>query len=183
MSLTTDFLANYQAFMPTHAILIPAQIAAGNGGFQFNAQGVYAALLQTAQAGTNIKGYYVHPVANNNNVFALPTQQPNTYYMLTDALNGCQFIAYGPDRQHVTVEHNNFINNPATYAVRLAQIQQQNYPYLFHITAGAINDITHGSYNPQQGINIVAGYTTISGWQFWVRDRVDQNQGQLYGPF
>lgn len=183
MSLTSDFLNNHQGFMMGQAILIPAQIPAGNGNFQFQAQGAHAALVQTSAQGTNIPGYYVKPVANNNNVFALPTQQPGTYYMLTDGMNGCQFIAYGPDRQHVTVEHNNFINNPLNYAARLNQVQQNNNPYLFNIGAGANDNVPTGIYDPAHGINIVGEYTTANGWRFWIRDRVDQNQGTLYGPF
>lgn len=182
MSLTSDFLANQVTFMRTQAILIPAQIPPRGGNFQFAAQGPNAALLQTANPNTNISGYYVHPIANNNNEYALPTQQAGAYYMLTDAMNGCQFLAYGPDRQHVTVEHNNFIGNPANYAVRLAAIAAQHPAYFFHISAGANNNIPAGTYNAQQGINIVGQYSTANGWRFWVRDRIDQNQGTVYGP-
>ncbi|MCC3409690.1 MAG: hypothetical protein JGK17_29895 [Microcoleus sp. PH2017_10_PVI_O_A] len=183
MSLTSDFLADFKTFMRLQAILIPSQIPARNGNFQFIAQGLHAALVQTAAAGTNIPGYYVHPVANNNNIYALPTQQKGTYYMITDGMNGCQFLAYGPDRQHITVEHNNFINDPANYDVRLKQIQQQNPKYLFHISAGSKDQIANGIYDRAHGINIVGEYTIINGWRFWVRDRVDQNQGQVYDPF
>ena len=105
--------------MRERAILIPAQISAGNAKFQFVPQGAHAALLQPTDQTTNIPGYYARPVANNNNLYALPTQQPDEYYMLTDAMNGCQFLAYGPDRQHVTVEHNNYIDTPANYVTRL----------------------------------------------------------------
>lgn len=183
MSLTTDFLANLPNFMADQAILIPAQIPAKNGNFQFAAQGAHAALMQVATGTPNIPGYYVKPVANNNNEFALPTQQPGTYYMLTDQMNGCQFIAYGPDRQHVTVEHNNFINDPGQYALRLAAIQATHPAYLFHMTAGAANNINAGVYNSMQGVNIVGYYTAGAGWNFRVRDRVDQNNGHVYGPY
>ncbi len=183
MSLTSDFLTNHQGFMRTHAILIPAQIPARDGTFQFTAQGANAALLQTSTQTTNIPGYYVHPVANDNNIYALPTQQTGTYYMLTDGMNGCQFLAYGPDRQHITVEHNNFIDNPANYAARLDHIAGQHHEYFFHISADANNNIPNGIYNNQQGINIIGDYTITNGWRFWVRDRVDQNQGNIYGPF
>ena len=75
-----------------------------------------------------INGYYVRPLADNNNIYTLPTQQPDTYYMLTDLLNGCQFIAYGQDRQHLTVEHNNFISNPNNYNGTLCLwLQPANY--------------------------------------------------------
>lgn len=182
MSLTSDFLNNHQNFMRTQAILIPAQIPARDGRFRFIAQGANAALLQTSTEATDIHGYYAQPVANNNNIYPLPTPQPGTYYMLTDGMNGCQFIAYGPDRQHITVEHNNFIGNPANYAARLAVITGQGHAYLFHISAGGNNNIPNGVYDPQQGINVVGEYTTINGWRFWVRDRLDQNQGTIYGP-
>ncbi len=182
MSLTSDFLANPVTFMREQAILIPAQIPAGNAKLQFVPQGAHAALLQLTDQTTNIPGYYARPVANNNNLYALPTQQPDKYYMLTDAMNGCQFLAYGPDRQHVTVEHNNYIGNPANYATRLQTIIEQHHAYFFHFSAGA-NDIPNSLYDAQQGINIVGEYTTANGWRFWVRNRVDLNQGTIYGPF
>ncbi|MEQ9917125.1 hypothetical protein ABRQ01_10675 [Pectobacterium aroidearum] len=182
MSLTSDFLANHVAFMRDQAILIPAQIPAGNGKFQFVPQGAHAALLQRTDQTTNIPGYYAHAVANNDNIYILPTQQPNKYYMLTDAMNGCQFLAYGPNRQHVTVEHNNYIGNNANYAARLQTIAGQNHAYFFHISAEG-NNIPNGLYNAQQGINIVGEYTTANGWRFWVRDRIDLNNGTVFGPF
>jgi hypothetical protein len=169
--------------MKKYVILIPAQVPPRNGTFQFHAQGSNAALLQTAGSGTAILGYYVHPIANNINQYTLPTQNPQPYYMFTDQMNGCQFIAYGSNRQHVTVEHNNFINNPAKYDERLNKIRQEHPKYLFHMSAGANDQITNGIYDRQHGVNIVSEYTTTNGWRFWVRDRVDQNQGQVHGPF
>ncbi len=183
MTLTANFLMNHQGFMSTHAILIPAQVPANNGRFKLTAQGANAALVEASNQNSDINGFYVHPVANNNNIYILPTQQPDTYYMLTDGMNGCQFIAYGPDRQHITVEHNNFINNAANYTTRLNYIANQNFNYFFHISAGTANNIPNGAYIPMQGINIIGEYRAVNGWRFWVRDRVDQNQGNIYGPF
>lgn len=182
MSLTSNFLADRVTFMRKQAILIPAQIPAGNSSFQFIPQGPHAAYLQPYNKTPNISGYYVRAVANNHNLYALPTQQPNKYCMLTDAMNGCQFLAYGPDRQHVTVEHNNYIATPANYVARLQFIAGQHHAYFFHISNGA-NDIPNGLYDAQQGINIVGEYTVANGWQFWVREHVDLDQGTVYGPF
>jgi len=187
MSLSTDFINSPQNFIINHSILIPGGTTAphaGNGNFQFNANGVNSALLQSSAPGTNIAGYYARPVPNNNNVFPLPTQQQNDYFMFTDAMNGCQFIAYGPDRQHVTVEHNNFIGNPAAYALRLAAIVAQGHTYFFHLTAGAAPfNVAQGNYDLLTGLNIIGRYTQQYGWTFWVRDRLDQNIGNLVGPF
>ncbi|OHX10392.1 hypothetical protein BI347_21640 [Chromobacterium sphagni] len=182
MSLTTDFLENPQGFMRSQAILIPAQVSPGNGKYQFSAQGAHAAVLQSTAASPNIPGFYAHPVANNINLFVLPTQQPARYYMFTDGMNGCQFLAYGPDRQHITVEHNNFISDPARYAARLAEVMAQRHAYLLHISPSGVNNIPAGQYNSQQGVNIVGEYAQANGWRFWARDRVDQNQGAVYGP-
>ena len=183
MSLTRDFLNNFQNFMHDHVLLVPAQVAPKDGQFKLQAQGNHAAVVENSNSQSDINGYYVHPVANNDNVYALPTQQDETYYMLTDTMNGCQFIAYGPDRQHVTVEHNNYIGNPANYALRLAAIQAQNPAYIWHISAAAADNIVGGTYDPAHGINLVGTYDQQNGWRFWVRERVDQNQGQIYGPF
>lgn len=182
-SLTSQFLASPVTFMRSYAILIPAQVPAKGGTFVFSPQGTSAAVLQVGTTGTVIRGYYVKPVANNNNQYTLPTQMGNAYYMFTDQMNGCQFIAYGPDRQHLTVEHNNFISNPAQYAVRLATIQATNPAYLFHMTSTGVDNIPGSTYNPAHGVNIVGEYSTAGGWRFWVRDRVDLNQGTVYGPF
>ena len=35
---------------------------------------------------------------------------------VTNDLSGCQFMAYGPSRDNLTVEHNNQIANNALYA-------------------------------------------------------------------
>lgn len=183
MSLTSDFLNNPQSFIRTRVIGIPGGIPPRDGKFKLVENGTIAALLQTTTESVRINGYYVRPLADNNNIYTLPTQQPDTYYMLTDLLNGCQFIAYGQDRQHLTVEHNNFISNPNNYAVRLANIQSQNYPYLWHLTATPQNNIPNGTYNPMQGANIIGEYTGANGWKFWVRDRLDLDTGTVYGPF
>ncbi|MCJ7603971.1 MAG: hypothetical protein MUO63_21055 [Desulfobulbaceae bacterium] len=82
--------------MKSQAILIPGGIQARNGAFKFQAQGAHAALLQSANSGTTIRAFYAKPLANNNNQYAMPTQNPQLYFMLTDGMNGCQFIAYGP---------------------------------------------------------------------------------------
>jgi hypothetical protein len=182
MSLTTDFLDNYANFMANQAILIPAQVPKKNQKLDFLPQGAHAAYLKKTDKSVYIPGYYVQPVANNINEYALPTQQPGTYYMFTDAMNGCQFLAYGPDRQHVTVEHNNFIDDNDRYVERLQYITDQNYPYFYHISAG-LNNIPNGTYNFMQGVNIVGEYTVANGWYFSVRDRVDLENGTVYGPF
>jgi hypothetical protein len=179
-SLAQQFLINPVAFMHNRAILIPAQVPAGNGEFEFVAQGDAAAVLQR---GMVIPGFYVKPVANNDNPFVLPTQHTEPYFMFTDAMNGCQLIAYGPDRQHLIVEHNNYIGLPANYAAHLAAIQATNPAYLFHMTAAMADNIPGQAYDPNHGSNIVGEYSRAGGWRFWVRDRFDQNQGTVYGPF
>ncbi|EFA7747765.1 TPA: hypothetical protein OF519_005169 [Escherichia coli] len=181
MSLTSYFLSSHVKFMSEQAILIPGQTPPGDSRFQFVPQGEHAALLLLTTQTEKIQGYYVHPIANNN-VYSLPSQQRGKYYMFTDAMNGCQFLAYGPDRQHITVEHNNYISYHDNYITRLNFIKEQQHNYFFHLSAGG-NDIPNGLYNSLQGINIVGEYTTINGWRFWVRDHVDLNKGSIYGPF
>ncbi|MGD1845074.1 MAG: hypothetical protein ACFB10_06740 [Salibacteraceae bacterium] len=179
MSLSDDFLNNYGSFMKNHAILIPNQTTAGVGTFKFAAQGQHAVLLQNTGS---INGIYVKPQPNHNNVYTLPAEQEAPYYMFTDQMTGCQWMAYGPSRHDLTVEHNNFINNPNQYAQRLQHIQAQNHAYCWHISAG-VNNIAQGSYNAQDGLNILGEYTPTNGWRFFVRDRAGANQGELYGPF
>jgi len=183
MPLTTDFLNNPVAFMSNRAILIPNGVTPRNGRFEFTAQGDAAALLRSAPQ-QGVAGYYVHPVADSPNQYALPTQQAAPYFMFTDQMNGCQFIAYGPDRHHVTVEHNNYIGDPGNYAQQLAAVRADGPAYVFSLTAADANaaDIAGGTYNRLQGVNVVGQYSPQAGWRFFVRDAAGHNRGQVYGP-
>lgn len=180
MSLNSDFYSNTKYFMQNRAILTPSSINAKMGDFQLITEGNYASLLSKATSSDKIPGYFVKAMPNSINEYALPTQQSDLFVMYTDQLNGCQFIAYGPDRQHIVVEHNNFISNPALYAERLREVIAQKPEFLFYMSPGDTNNILNHTYNKLQGLNIVGRYSKAAGWSFYVRDRLDMPAGNVY---
>jgi hypothetical protein len=133
----------------------------------------------TAQASTRWHGKGSHPISayyllglpNNDNMQALPNHVP---YMFTMHLSACQFLAYGPDRNNVTVEHNNYIGNPALYAARQLLIAGANHPFFFQVRPGV-------EYNPMQLANVV-GMRTGAGWQFYLRTQAFAQPGPVTGP-
>ena len=172
MALNQDFERSPFGFIRTKVILIPAGILAGEGRFRLAENAAQSCLLQASRDPSDLKGYYVKPEPNSNNQYQLSNL---VNFMFTDAMNGCQFIVYGPDRHHVTVEHNNFFNNPGQYQQREQQVRQQNHPYFFILRP-------HQDYNPLQGVCIIGTYDKTNGWRFFIRQRVDQNEGPLMGP-
>ena len=172
MALNQDFERNPFGFIGTKVILVPGGIPAGEGRFRLAENTAHSCLLQASQNPADLKGYYVKPEPDAINRYPLSNL---VNFMFTDCLNGCQFIAYGPDRHHVTVEHNNFLHNPGQYQQQEGQVRQQNHPYFFILRP-------HQDYNTQQGACIVGTYDRTNGWRFFVRLRVDQDQGPLTGP-
>jgi hypothetical protein len=119
-----------------------------------------------------ISAYYLlgHPQQDNANV--LPT---TVRFMLTMHLSGCQFLAYGPDRFNVTVEHNNYIGGiGGDYVAHHAQIQGANHPYFFALRPGI-------DYDPMLLANVV-GIRDANGWHFYVRTRAFTQPGPVTGP-
>jgi hypothetical protein len=173
MSLNSDFSANPAKFIIDHVVLVPGGINAGEGRFVLTENSAVSCLLKGSTSVSDLRGFHAEPAPNDDNVFALPV---TVDFMFTDLVNGCQFVAYGPDRQHVTVEHNNYIGNPGNYATRLATITAQNHAYFFSLRHNM-------DYDPMQGANVLGNYTRTNGWRFWVRQRQDLDRGTLGGPF
>lgn len=187
--LTPAFLDDFKSFMRYNVILIPDTVPPKNGRFKLIKSSEHAALLQVSSNEPTVSGYHAKALPDNDNLYALPTQNQEPYYMFTPQLNGCQFISYGSDHQHVTVEHNNYVSSPnpsEQYRQHWEEveqkIQQHGYKYSYHVSASDMDDIENFKYKPLHGINIVGEYTKASGWYFWIRDRVDQDTGNLHGP-
>ena len=132
----------------------------------------------TAQAGPKwyntgshpIQAYYLLGLPQQDNAHALPNNVP---FMLTMHLSGCQFLAYGPDRHNVTVEHNNYFNNVGgTYPNRAAL--HAHDPFFFQVRP-------HIEYNPMQLANVV-GVRLATGWHFYLRTQAFANPGVVTGP-
>lgn len=172
MSNNSDFVAEPRTFILAKAILVPGGLAAGEGYFTLADNNATSCLLRASTSAGDLRGFYVKPLPNANNAFALPVTSD---YMFTDLLNGCQFLAYGLDRFNVTVEHNNFIDAPANYPARYDAVHGANHPYFFSFRPGIDYDI-------KQGACIIGTFDPGSGWHFWVRQRVDLDRGTLFGP-
>ncbi len=118
-----------------------------------------------------IRAYYLLGLPNNNNSYALPNDVP---FMITMHLSGCQFMAYGPDRDHVTVEHNNYITAPGNYALRQGVVAAANHAFFFQVRPGI-------EYQPMQLANVV-GIRGGTGWQFYLRTQAFTQPGPVTGP-
>jgi hypothetical protein len=180
MLVTADFLKNPISFMRSIAILVPDQTGSGSGKFELEQYSKNDAILKRTSQSEYISGYNVIPSANKDNVFELPFPGQDKYYMFTTCMDGCQFIAYGIDSYHITVEHNNYIDNHSNYSVHLDSIKGKDYPYFFSISPGTENDIIQGKYNSAECINILGEFTNSMGWKFFIRDNLNKSIGNIY---
>jgi hypothetical protein len=179
--LNKQFMANPVFFMRHHFIHVP--VGAG-GGLLANGRGRFG-LTAIAHGGCMLGNFastslFAHPIdayfllanPNNLNVQALPN---NVRFMFTNHLNGCQFLAYGPNRNNLTVEHNNWLAGPAAnYPNRVNAIAAAGHAYFFRVRPGI-------DYNIMQGANVV-GVRGGGGWQFYVRRNANINPGMITGP-
>lgn len=172
MSNNSDFVAEPRTFILAKAILVPGGLGAGEGFFTLVDNNATSCLLRASNSADDLRGFYVKPLPNSINPYELPI---TANYMFTDLLNGCQFLAYGLDRFNVTVEHNNYLDDPANYAARYDAIHGANYPYFFSFRPGI-------DYVIEQGACIIGVFDLVTGWSFWVRQRVDLARGTLLGP-
>jgi hypothetical protein len=124
--------------------------------------------------------YFAHPLGaffllaqpQHDNVAALP----NTVdFMFTNHMNGCQFLAYGPDRHNLTIEHNNYFGGVGgSYAGRRAVLDGHAFVFTLEPggTSGALGGGRHG-YIAQGGANVIGVRDAALGWQFFVRTHAD----------
>jgi hypothetical protein len=183
-SLTQEFDASPQTFIMTHSILVlgggnPAQPNFQTGAGKFVLEdantGPGTCFLRKASyiAWDYFNAFLLFASPNNDNVAALPNTVDR---FVTNDLSGCQFMAYGPSRDNLTVEHNNQIANNALYAARYAQIQAQHH--VIFIALRPVNNANPNAdeYNFQLGANVV-GVRKADGWHFFVRVATTQHFG------
>lgn len=124
--------------------------------------------------------YFSHPIGA---FFLLAQQQhdnmaelPNTVdFMFTNHMNGGQFLAYGPDRHALTIEHNNYFGGVGgTYAGRREILA--GHAFVFTLEPGGANGVLGGGRNgyiAQNGANVIGVRNAALGWQFYVRTSSD----------
>jgi len=132
--LNKEFLSDPIKFLGDYCIMVSDGLRGGPGRFDlklFNKKTRACQLVNFASRtpeATDLESFGSHPInayyagarANNDNVQTLPN---NVDFMFTMHMSGCQFLAYGPDRHHVTVEHNNYLDGVSgNYAVHFDQL-------------------------------------------------------------
>ncbi len=175
-SLTEEFNVSPQRFIATHTILVigggnPAQPNFQTGIGRFTLEdantGPGTCFLRNASFFTwdRFNAFLLFASPNNHNVSVLPNTVDR---FITNDLSGCQFMAYGPDRHNLTVEHNNHIADNTQYALRYAEIQAENHPVFIALRPVNNDHPNPDQYNWMLGANVV-GVRKDDGWHFFVR--------------
>jgi hypothetical protein len=119
-----------------------------------------------------IKAYYLASEVDKTKSLSLRSKAD---YFFTDAITGCQFMAYGNDRHNITTCHVNALNNGGmtVYNAEAKGIREANFP----IT------IIYGQPHYQAGLNqgedkgnvvvTVIGWRRADGWHFYTRRRLN----------
>ena len=188
MSVTSEFAASPQTWIMTHRFVTPTAsyvgaagaLPTGNGSFRFEDAGAGGGgnLLKVATWSDLLdyfNGFYLGALPNQDNGAAL--SNTNSLFLTAD-LSGCQFLAYGPDRNNLTVEHNNyFAGGAASYLARYNLINGAGHNVFIAFRPSSIVTMQADEYYVIEGANIV-GVKKHDGWHFYARTRTDRS----YGP-
>lgn len=186
MTVNSEFAANPALWIMTHRYVVPTAsyvgapgaLPTGDGAFLFEAtdRGVNGYILRTAGWSAlfdYFNAFYLAALPNQDNNVALTN---TSSLFLTADLSGCQFLAYGPDRNNLTVEHNNYIGGGVTYAGRYAAIQGANHAVFMALRPSTVVTANADEYYIIEGANIV-GQKRADGWHFFARKRSDRGFG------
>ncbi|MEM7422294.1 MAG: hypothetical protein AAF334_01150 [Pseudomonadota bacterium] len=184
MSITSEFTASPQVWIMTHTYLV----LQGNNpaGPNFNTGSQYVrftdantgpgtCFLESASwfSLDRFKAFLLTADPNSDNSHALPN---DVNFFLTADMHGCQFLAYGADRNNLTVEHNNYFANPANYAVQHAAINGGGHNVMIALRPANVAAPAADQYNFPMGANVV-GVRKADGWHFYVRVSTTQAYG------
>jgi hypothetical protein len=188
MSVTSEFEASPQKWIMTHRFVTPTAsyvgapgaLATGNGSFKFEDAGAGGGgnLLRTAgwsDLANYFNAFFLSAQPNQDNSVAL--SNTNNLFLTAD-MSGCQFLAYGPDRNNLTVEHNNyFTGGGATYLNRYNLVHGAGHNIFVALRPSAGVTQAANEYYIIEGANVV-GVKKGDGWHFYSRTRTDRG----YGP-
>lgn len=187
MSVTSEFAASPQVWIMTHRFVTPAAsyvgapgaLPTGDGRFRFEDAGAGGGgnLLRVAGllSFDYFNAFYLGAAPNQDNRIGL--SNTNTLFLTAD-LSGCQFLAYGPDRNNLTVEHNNyFAVGGATYINRYNLVRGANHNVFIALRPSTVVTQHADEYYIIEGANIV-GVKKPDGWHFYARTRTDR----AFGP-
>lgn len=127
-------------------------------------------LLASLSGETPVKAYYLTSKVDRTKAMVLGS---DCDYFFTDAITGCQFMAYGNTRHNVTVCHVNALTEgAAVYRSEAARVQSAGFPI----------EIIHGQSQYQAGLPeaqrphvvvTVIGWRRADGWHFYERRRLN----------
>lgn len=127
-------------------------------------------LLASIMGEAPVRAYYLTSQVDRTKAMPLGSECD---YFFTDAITGCQFMAYGNTRHNITVCHVNALNlGDATYASEAAKVRTAAYPI----------EIIHGQTQYQAGLAAadrphvvvtVIGWRRADGWHFYERRRLN----------
>lgn len=176
--MNTEFMANPAGFISNRWLMVPSVIGLNNGAGTFgiypngNHGAIVRPFVRNSYWSHPMRAYYLKPAPNAENSHVLPN---DVSYMFTDTMNGCQFLAYGPDRNNVTVEHNNYFGGTAAnYVTRRNLIQGAGHAFYWEVRPNQ-------EYNPLQGA-VVIGVRSGVGWQFYLRLNANMAFNAATGP-
>lgn len=121
---------------------------------------------------TPVKAYYLASEQDKTKSLLLGNKAD---FFFTDAITGCQFMAYGNSRNDIRTCHVNALNNGGmtVYAREAKAVRACNYPI----------SIIYGQPNYQAGLNAgeqkgnvlatVIGWRKSDGWHFYTRRRLN----------
>ena len=187
MSVTSEFEASPQTWIMTHRFVTPTAsyvgaagaLATGNGSFRFEDAGAGGGgnLLKIAKwtdLANYFNAFFLAAAPNQANSIAL--SNTNSLFLTAD-MSGCQFLAYGPDRNNLTVEHNNyFAGGAAAYTAQYNAIQGAGHTIFIALRPSPAVTQQAGEYYIIEGANVV-GIKKATGWHFYARTRTDRGFG------
>jgi hypothetical protein len=187
MSVTSEFEGSPLTWIMTHRFVTPAAsyigargaLPTGNGSFRFEDAGAGGGgnLLKKATWGDLLdyfNAFYLSAAPNQPNNAALSND--NTLFLTAD-LSGCQFMAYGPDRNNLTVEHNNYLaGGAAAYLARYNLIHGAGHAVFVALRPSTVVTQQADEYYIIEGANII-GVRKADGWHFYARTRTDRGFG------
>jgi len=149
-------------FLGEHIMLVPAHgLVTGRCQLDFEAipgPGNHAQLRRFVRRSTfsrPLNSFFLKAIQDNVSQHALPN---DVTFFFTDTLTGCQFLAYGPNRNSLTVEHN---NSRTAGAVDFTARWNNARTFAYHIR------VQRGIQYSAASVANVVGVRRPAGWRFY----------------
>ena len=188
MFVNARFRWNPKAILDAYWDINSSQNAMGTY-YTINSMGIgyfeleeYGATTLRLLPGNEIKAYYLASSYGEKKTLLLQDQAD---YFFTDTITGCQFAAYGNDRQRMTVVHSNYLNAPSANAQSMAYSQDATQVRLGRFDNTAIfgqRNYRKGGFRPGEDASntvvTVIGWRKDDGWHFYARRRLNEHNNR-----